>query len=111
MFDLAIRGNQADLLRRTLQDALRTLGISFAVPRSDGLHLLRRTSGSLVYHRTADVKRTQEWLGHTSSRVTMDTYVHLMSESQKQTAEAVFSRAAQPQPGGEPAHQTERLVH
>ena len=58
------RAMNPDLLRRTLQDALRTLGISFDMPRADSLHLLRHTSGSLVHHRTADVKRTQEWLGH-----------------------------------------------
>jgi hypothetical protein len=44
------RAMNPDLLRRTLQDALRTLGISFDMPRADGLHLLRHTSGSLVYH-------------------------------------------------------------
>ena len=35
-----------------------------------------------------------EWLGHSSSRITMDTYVHLMKDAQKLTAEAVFSRPA-----------------
>ena len=56
------------------------------------MHLLRHTSGSLVYRRTADVKISQEWLGHSSSRITMDTYVHLMKDAQKQTAKAVFKR-------------------
>ena len=58
------------------------------------MHLLRHTSGSLVYRRTADVKLAQEWLGHSSSRITMDTYVHLMKDAQKQTAQAVFTRPA-----------------
>ena len=56
------------------------------------MHLLRHTSGSLVYRRTADVKLAQEWLGHSSSRITMDTYVHLMKDAQKLTAQAVFAR-------------------
>jgi integrase len=67
------RAMNSDMLRRTLQDALRKLGIAFDQDRADGLHLLRHTSGSLVYRRTANVKVTQAWLGHRSSRVTLDT--------------------------------------
>jgi integrase len=81
-----------DTLREVLQSALEKLGIKFEQPRSDGMHLLRHASGSLVYRRTADVKLAQEWLGHSSSRITMDSYVHLMKDAQKQTAQAVFSR-------------------
>jgi hypothetical protein len=52
-----------DMLRRTLQDALRKLGIAFDQDRADGLHLLRHTSGSLVYRRTANVSKvTRELL-------------------------------------------------
>ncbi len=62
-----------DMLRKTLQDVLRdklkiTLG-----PHEDGLHLLRHTSGSLVYRATCNVKETQAWLGHGSATVTLDT--------------------------------------
>lgn len=71
---------------------LEKLEIRFEQPCADGMHLLRHTSGSLVYRRTADVKVAQEWLGHSSSRITMDTYVHLMKDAQKLTAQAVFTR-------------------
>lgn len=81
-----------DSLREALQAALAKMEIKFDQPRADGMHLLRHTSGSLIYRRTADVKLAQEWLGHSSSRITMDTYVHLMKDTQKQTAEAVFTR-------------------
>jgi integrase len=81
-----------DTLREVLQSALEKLEIKFDQPRADGMHLLRHTSGSLVYRRTADVKVAQEWLGHSSSRITMDTYVHLMKDAQKLTAQAVFAR-------------------
>lgn len=84
-----------DMLREALQAALRSLGIKFERPRADGMHLLRHTSGSLVYRRTADVKVTQEWLGHSSSKITMDVYTHLMKDAQKRAAQVVFSR---PQP-------------
>jgi|GEM_PF-3528057 integrase len=64
--------------------------------REDGLHLLRHTSGSLVFRATGSVKEAQRWLGHSSARITMDTYVHLAQESQKETAETVFTRPAMP---------------
>ena len=100
-----------DQLREALQTALRSLGINFEQSRADGLHLLRHTSGSLVYRRTANVKLAQEWLGHSSSRITMDVYVHSMKDAQKQTAEAVFSRAIPPEASCEPGQQTRPLVH
>ena len=81
-----------DTLREALQTTLQKLEIKFDQRRADGMHLLRHTSGSLVYRRTADVKLAQEWLGHSSSRITMDTYVHLMKDAQKQTAQTVFTR-------------------
>jgi integrase len=87
-----------DSLREVLQEALKKLGINFDQARADGMHLLRHTSGSLIYRRTADVKLAQEWLGHSSSRITMDTYVHLMKGAQKETAEAVFARPRRPVP-------------
>jgi integrase len=79
-------------LREALQDALAKLEIKFDQSRADGLHLLRHTSGSLVYRRTSSVKEAQAWLGHSSSKITMDTYVHLMKDSQKQTAQTTFVR-------------------
>lgn len=85
-----------DQLRETLQTVLRDrMGIHLG-KREDGLHLLRHTSGSLVFRATGSVKEAQRWLGHSSSRITMDTYVHLMGESQQQTAEVAFSRPAIP---------------
>jgi integrase len=88
-----------DTLREVLQTALEKLEIRFEQPRADGMHLLRHTSGSLVYRRTADVKVAQEWLGHSSSRITMDTYVHLMKDAQKLTAQTVFTRPVTVLPG------------
>src|SRR5215469_7239269 len=81
-----------DTLREVLQSALEKLEIKFDQPRADGMHLLRHTSGSLVYRRTADVKLAQEWLGHSSPRITLDRYVHLMKDAQNLTAQAVFAR-------------------
>jgi len=87
------------MLRETLQGILRDKLKIVLGPREDGLHLLRHTSGSLVFQRTGNVKEAQAWLGHSSSRITMDTYVHLMKESQQGTAELVFARPAMPAVG------------
>jgi integrase len=68
------------------------------VSRADGLHLLRHTSGSVIYRRSGgDLKTTQEWLGHSSSRITADTYVHTLSDGQRTASEAL-SRAVYAQP-------------
>lgn len=85
-----------DALRETLQSVLRDRMKIALGPREDGLHLLRHTSGSLVFQTTGSVKEAQAWLGHSSARITMDTYVHLMKESQKTTADQVFARPAIP---------------
>jgi integrase len=81
-----------DDLRTTLQTVLRDKLKLNLGPRADGLHLLRHTSGSLVYQETKSVKHTQEWLGHSSARVTMDVYTHLMKDAQTETAKTVFQR-------------------
>lgn len=73
-----------DLLREALQAALKWMGITFDQKRADGMHMLRHSCGSIVYRQTAgDVKQTQAWLGHSNSRVTLDTYTHL-SDNEKQ---------------------------
>lgn len=69
-------------------------------PRTAGMHLLRHSSGSIVYARTGgDAKTTEEWLGHSNSRVTMETYVHPLTNQQR-TAAAGLQAAifAQPEP-------------
>lgn len=86
-----------DVLREVLQDALRKIGVEFTHARAYGHHLLRHTSGTLVYrHSGGDLKATQEWLGHSSSRITADVYVHLGKGQQQKTAQtlqrAVFSQ-------------------
>jgi integrase len=87
-----------DALRETLQSVLRDKLKIVLGPREDGLHLLRHTSGSLVFAKTGNVKETQAWLGHSSSRITLDTYTHLMEQSQKTTADQVFARPEVPAP-------------
>jgi integrase len=87
-----------DLLRKALQSTLIRMGIHFEQPHTDGLHLLRHTSGSLLYRRSGgDLKTTQEWLAHSNSRITADVYVHTQSDQQRRAAD-MLSRAVFRQP-------------
>jgi integrase len=60
----------------------------------------------MVYkHTGCDVEATQNWLSHSNSRITLDTYTHQLAKDQeqktaKQLAEGIF---AQPE--------TPRIVH
>lgn len=85
-----------DVLRENLQKVLRDKLHIHLEPRADGLHLLRHTSGSLVFNTTGNVKEAQAWLGHSSARVTLDTYLHRVKESQVTVADSVFARPAVP---------------
>jgi integrase len=47
-------------------------------------HALRHTCASLLLSQGANVKQIQELLGHSSSRVTLDVYAHLMPTMQRE---------------------------
>lgn len=89
-----------DQLREALQDALKKMGVTFDQKRAYGMHLLRHSSGSIVARSTKNVKATQEWLGHSNSRVTLDTYTHLAADQPQKTAEqlenAIFAQPEVP---------------
>jgi len=93
------RPANSDDLRTALQKVLRETLKIILPPREDGLHLLRHTSGSLVFGATGSVKEAQAWLGHSSARVTLDTYVHRAVESQNRTADVTFARPVAPSSG------------
>lgn len=50
-------------------------------------HDLRHTHGTLFLQATKDVKATQQRLGHSDVRMTLDRYVHSTDIAQKQTSE------------------------
>lgn len=93
------RSANPDELKTALQKVPRETLKIVLPPREDGLHLLRHTSGSLVFGATGSVKEAQDWLGHSSARVTLDTYVHRAVESQYRTVDVTFTRPAAPQTG------------
>ena len=62
-------------------------------------HHLRHTAVSLLIGEGAHVKEIQEWCGHSSFAVTMNTYTHLMPERHGQLAErlnAIHDGASKP---------------
>jgi hypothetical protein len=83
------RSMNPDQLREDLQEVPRDELRVHLEPGADGLHLSGHTSGSLVFNRAGNVKEAQTWLGHSSSRTTMDTFVHSVRESQHAAADVV----------------------
>jgi integrase len=92
---------QPDQLRAALKTALKAIGVKFEMARADGIHLLRHTSASIVYRHTGgDVLMTQQWLGHSSPKETLETYAHLAADQGQKTAarleQAVFAQPEVP---------------
>ena len=52
-------------------------------------HGLRHTHATLLLRQGVNPKIVQERLGHSSIKVTMDTYSHVLPDMQKQTVEAL----------------------
>jgi integrase len=45
-----------------------------------GFHAMRHTCASMLFAEGRNVKQVQEWLGHATPTITLETYVHLMDE-------------------------------
>ena len=45
-----------------------------------GFHAFRHTCASMLFAEGRNVKQVQEWLGHATATITLETYVHLMDE-------------------------------
>lgn len=65
------------------------------IPASVNFHDLRHTSASMLIRAKAHIKVIQERLGHSTVRLTMDTYGHLMAGLQSEAASHMES-AMQP---------------
>ncbi len=50
------------------------------LPSNTELHVLRHTFASILFRRGVDVKMISDILGHSSVKITMDIYVHLIQE-------------------------------
>lgn len=71
-------------LQNTFDSMLGASGIEHK-----GLHATRHTFASLLFKMGADVKTVSELLGHADTRITYNTYIHLIRE-QKQNVVALL---------------------
>ena len=89
-----------DQLREHLQATLGKIGVAFEQKRADGLHLLRHSGASILYQNTANVKATQEFLGHSTSKITLDVYTHVAPDQAQRSGlaleQAIFAQPAIP---------------
>ena len=67
-----------NLRRRVLEPALRLAGI-----RRVGFHALRHSYVSLLIAQGENIKTIQQLVGHSSAKVTLDTYSHLFNGTTK----------------------------
>ena len=75
---------------RALSDRLGLTGLRF--------HDLRHTSATLALKARVHPKVVQERLGHSSIRITLDTYSHVLPNMQREAAEALDSIVPRPTP-------------
>lgn len=73
-----------NLSRRSFKRILKRAGLP-----DIRLHDLRHSHASLLLEAGVHPKKVQERLGHSSIRLTLDTYSHLMPAAQEETAAAV----------------------
>jgi integrase len=59
-----------------------------------GLHSLRHAAASAWINQGVDLKRLQVWIGHASIQLTIDTYGHLITDTQGDAALASGAEAA-----------------
>jgi integrase len=70
-----------DSLSWAFADLVRKSGI-----KRISLHCLRHTYGSLALSHGANIKTVQAALGHSSARITLDRYSHLLGGEQEEVA-------------------------
>ncbi|HEX2714583.1 MAG TPA: hypothetical protein VHM88_20510, partial [Candidatus Acidoferrales bacterium] len=72
------------LVKRKLRPLLTRLGIS--VPRGNGLHGFRHFNTTLMDRLGTPLKVRQQRLGHSSAKLTLDVYTHVVSEDGRHLA-------------------------
>jgi integrase len=70
------------VVKRKFRPLLRRLGI-----QECGLHAFRHANASLMDELSVPMKVRQQRLGHSDSRLTMDTYTHMASADDERVAE------------------------
>lgn len=78
------KGNQVthERFERSFYRILKNCGIE-----QTGVHSLRHTFASVLFEKKVDIKTISTLLGHASIKITMDTYVHLISDTGREAVE------------------------
>jgi integrase len=84
------------LMRNVIRPTAIKLGISSRI----GWHTFRHTYSTLLRATGADVKVMQELLRHASSRMTLDTYTHAVTETKRKAQSAVVKLILNPAKDG-----------
>lgn len=71
-----VNGKQNPVLPSNFERCFHTILKNANVPKY-GVHALRHTFASLLFSKGVDVKIVSELLGHSTVKITYDTYVHL----------------------------------
>jgi integrase len=75
--------------RQEFSELWRPVAARLGIPSGDGFHQLRHFYASLLIRHGESVKVVQERLGHTTSKMTLDTYSHLWPDQEDRTRAAV----------------------
>jgi integrase len=77
--------HSADAIYRQCLRYMEVAGITQR--KKMGLHTLRRTFGSFLIMKTGDIATTSRLLGHSSPRVTFDSYVQILEQQARERVE------------------------
>jgi len=61
----------------------------FAEIENCGMHTLRHTFASTMFENNIDVKTVSEILGHSTTGITYDTYIHIIKEQKAKAMETL----------------------
>lgn len=79
-----------DIRRRVLYPAMKAAGIAIA-PRAYGFHIFRHSAGTEMQRATSDLKQTSSFLGHASTAITGDVYLHMTPDTDRASVEKLES--------------------
>lgn len=80
---VVINSRHKPVLPSNFERSFHALLISAGIKENHGIHALRHTFASMLFSKGVDVKIVSKLLGHSSVKITYDTYVHLFENDIK----------------------------